>query len=170
MLPVCRMQRGLRRAAPADGCRFTPVRVDGEREFAAPRGAVFAALVDPQLVAGSLPGVSNLRVEGPDRWKADVAMPFVPHAPRLTLTFDVVERREPEHARLHAAGKRLGASFRLESGFALEEAGGGTRMRYEVDVRLGGILGRVGGAAAEPVARQMIRGLLDAVDRGARAR
>lgn len=144
------------------------MRIEGHRDFDAPRGDVFAALVDPQLVADSLPGVSKVDVDGPTSWSADVRLPMLPAAPAMRLRFALVERREPEHARLEAAGKRLGASFRLDTDFDLEErTDGGTGMRYAVELKLGGLLAGVAGPVVEPVARHMVKGLLDAVERRA---
>jgi hypothetical protein len=141
------------------------VRVEGTREFAAPREDVFRALTDPQLVADSIPLVGNVQVRDDDRWSAEVRLPLGGHGPRIRLQVDVLERRAPEHARLHAQGKSLGASVRLGSTFDLAEQDGKTAMRYIVQMSLGGLLGRVPDSTLEPAARRAVEALLRSVER-----
>jgi carbon monoxide dehydrogenase subunit G len=145
------------------------VRIEGTRELAAPRADVYRALTDPQVVGESLPLVGRVTVDDPDRWHALVRVPLPGRAaPKLKLAFEVVERREPERARLIAAGKSLGASLKLDSAFDLaEREGGGTTMTYAADVSLGGLLGRIPDATLQPVARRLVDGLLRSVERRA---
>jgi carbon monoxide dehydrogenase subunit G len=141
------------------------VRVEGTREFAAPREDVFRALTDPHLIADSIPLVRNARVESDDRWSAEVRVPVGGRGPRIRVQVDVVDRRAPEHARLQAQGKTLGASVRLTSTFDLAEQDGRTSMRYDAQVSLGGLLGRMPDSTVEPAARRAVEGLLRAVER-----
>ena len=141
------------------------MRVEGTREFAAPREAVFAALTDPQLVAEAIPLVGNLQVQDRDRWSAEVKVPLVARAPKIRLQFEILERREPEHAQLQAHGKSMGTSVRLASSFDLAERDGGTTLRYDADVTLGGLLGRIPDSTLEPAARRAVDALLRSVER-----
>ena len=141
------------------------MRVEGTREFAAPREAVFAALTDPQLVAEAIPLVGNLQVQDRDRWSAEVKVPLAGRAPRIRLQFEILERREQEHAQLQARGKSMGTSVRLASSFDLAESGDGTTLRYEADVTLGGLLGRIPDSTLEPAARRAVDALLRSVER-----
>jgi carbon monoxide dehydrogenase subunit G len=141
------------------------VRVEGEREFAAPREDVFRALTDPHLVADSIPLVRSIQVDDPDRWSAEVRVPLGHRGPRIRVRVDVLERREPEHARLQALGKSLGASIRLGTTFDLAEQDGKTQMRYDAEVALGGLLSRIPDSTLAPAARRAVDGLLRAVER-----
>ena len=141
------------------------MRLEGTREFAAPREDVFRALVDPRLVADSIPLVRNVQVRDDDHWSAEVRVPLGGRGPRIRLQAELRERREPEHACLHAQGKSLGASVRLESTFDLAEQDGKTEMRYDAEVSLGGLLGRVPDSTLGPAARRAVDGLLRSVER-----
>ena len=138
------------------------MRLEGTREFAGPREAVFAALTDPELVAGAIPALESVDVSDPDHWTASMRVSI---APRLRVAFEVLDRRPPEHARLRARGKNLGGSATMETSFDLAEAGACTHMRYEADFLLSGLLGRLGGPAFRLIAERQIDRLFRAVAR-----
>jgi carbon monoxide dehydrogenase subunit G len=134
--------------------------VQGERRFDAPRERVFELLTSPDIVLSALPAVRSHRVLGPDRWEAKVKPPL-PLAPAVTIRFEVVERRAPEHAELHAHGG--GADVR--STFDLEDDEGGTLMRWHSALHLGGPLGIVAAPRLDAVARRQAERTLDEVRR-----
>jgi carbon monoxide dehydrogenase subunit G len=134
--------------------------VRGERRFAAPPERVFALLTDPDIVASAIPAVHGHRVVDDDHWEARVKPP-VPLAPKLTIRFEVVDRRPPEHASLRAHGG--GAD--VASTFDLAEDNGGTAMTWEAEIHLSGIIDRLVGHGLDPVARRQAERTLDAVER-----
>jgi carbon monoxide dehydrogenase subunit G len=134
--------------------------VQGERRFEAPRERVFELLTSPDVVLAALPAVRSHRVVAADRWEAKVKPPL-PLAPSVTIRFELVERRPPEHAELRAHGG--GADVR--STFDLEDVGGATLMRWHTDLKLGGPLGMVAGPGLDAVARRQAERTLDEVTR-----
>ena len=87
--------------------------------------------------------------------------PPLPLVPSLTIRFAVLDRRPPEHARLHAHGG--GAD--VTSTFDLEADGEETVMRWRTELRLAGVLGRLAGPGGEAVARRQADRTLDEVTR-----
>jgi carbon monoxide dehydrogenase subunit G len=138
------------------------MRLEGKRDFAAPREAVFEALTDPELVAGSIPALEGLEVTDRDHWTATVKVPL---APRLRVYFELLDRRPPEHARLCAHGKNFGSSATFDTSFDLEHGNGRTMMRYDAQFTLSGILGRIGEHALKPIAERQVEKLFRAVER-----
>lgn len=138
------------------------MRIEGERSFAASREEVFAALTDPAVIAGALPGVRGWDASDPDRWTIELRLPL-PLAPSLQLNVEVVERRLPERARLRGAGGGRGGGARVDSSFDLERAGEGTLMRWAAEVELSGALGALAGGVVGPVARRQAERMLDAI-------
>ena len=138
------------------------MRLEGTHEFEAPREAVFDALTDPELVAETMPGIEGLELRDRDHWIASVKLSV---APRVRMAFEVQERREPEHARLHAHGKSLGASITLDTMFDLFGENGRTEMRYVAEFALGGMLGRLGEPTLGPIASRQLDKLFRAVER-----
>jgi carbon monoxide dehydrogenase subunit G len=140
------------------------VKIEGSRDFEAPREQVYRALVDPQVVADALPGVGKVAVRDANHWEAEVKVPL-PRAPRLRMSFELIERRPPERARLRSSGKSFGGGLLLDTQFDLtESAAGMTTMRYVADVQLTGLLGHLPDATVQPAVRQMVNGMLRAVE------
>ncbi len=134
--------------------------VSGERRFAAPPERVFELLTDPDVMLSALPAVRGQRVVDRDHWEAKVKPPL-PLAPGVTIRFEVLERRPGEHASLRAHGS--GADVR--STFDLAPDGDGTSMRWQAELRLSGLLGRLAGPSLDAVARRQANRMLDAVER-----
>ena len=134
--------------------------VTGERSFAAPPARVFEALTDPEVVVSAIPAVRDHRVLDDDHWEARVKLP-IPLAPKLTVRFEVVDRRAPEHASLRAHGG--GAD--VASTFDLAADGSGTAMTWRAEIHLSGAVDRIIGGGVDAVARRQAERTLDAVER-----
>jgi uncharacterized protein len=134
--------------------------VEGERRFAAPPERVFALLTDPDIVASAIPAVRSHSVVDADHWQAKVKPPL-PFAPSITIRFEVLDRRPPEHAALHAHGG--GAD--VTSTFDLAPDGDGTLMHWRTELRLSGLLSHFHGPGLEAIAQRQAARTLDAVER-----
>ena len=134
--------------------------VEGQRHFAAPPERVFALLTDPAIVASAIPAVRSHAVVDADHWSAKVKPP-VPFAPSITIRFEVLDRRAPEHAALHAHGG--GAD--VTSTFDLAAGDAGTLMHWRTEIALSGLLSRFAGPGLDVVARRQAERTLDAVER-----
>jgi carbon monoxide dehydrogenase subunit G len=66
------------------------MRLEGTRTFAAPQGAVWRALVDPERLATAIRAIERVDVDGPQRFRATVRIPLGPTDLRLTLQFERV--------------------------------------------------------------------------------
>jgi carbon monoxide dehydrogenase subunit G len=139
------------------------MKIEGTRAFAAPPETVFAALVDPELVASTIPGVQEFTIESSERWHGVVRLPI---GPKITFSFELVERVEPSRARLQAQGKTFGSTVRVDTLFDLAPAdGGGTLMGYQAEVTLSGVLGRLSDPALKPIAELQVSGVMRAVEK-----
>jgi carbon monoxide dehydrogenase subunit G len=112
------------------------------------------------VIASAMPAVRSHEVIDADHWRAKVKPPL-PLAPSVTIHFEVLDRRPPNHAELRAHGG--GADVR--STFELVDEDGATLMRWRTELQLGGILGRFAGPSLDPVARRQAERTLDAVRR-----
>lgn len=134
--------------------------VSGERRFAAPRERVFELLTSPDVIAAAMPAVKSHEVIDADHWQAKVKPPL-PLAPALKIRFEVLERRPPEHAALHAHGG--GAD--VTSTFDLSEDGDGTVMRWRTELHLSGVLDKLAGPGLDAIAHRQAQRTLDEVTR-----
>jgi carbon monoxide dehydrogenase subunit G len=134
--------------------------VEGERRFAAPCERVFELVTDPDVIAAAMPAVQSHSIAGPDHWSAKVKPPL-PLVPALTIRFEVLDRRPPEHAALHAHGG--GAD--VTSTFDLAAEDGETVMRWRTELQLSGVLGKLAGPGLDAVAQRQAQRTLDEVTR-----
>jgi carbon monoxide dehydrogenase subunit G len=135
--------------------------VEGERRFIAAPERVFELLTTPEVIASAIPAVREHRVLDDDHWEARVKPPF-PLAPKITIRFDVLERRPPEHAALHAHGGGADVTSRFD---LAETDGECTVMRWRTELHFTGLLHPFGGHGLEGIARRQATRTLDAVDR-----
>ena len=85
----------------------------------------------------------------------------LPLAPKLTIRFELVDQRPPQHAALRAHGG--GAD--VASTFDLVADGDGTAMSWQAEIHLTGAVDRIVGGGLDAVARRQAERTLDAVER-----
>jgi carbon monoxide dehydrogenase subunit G len=141
------------------------VKVSGEREFAAPRPVVWRVLNDPSEMAALMPGVERFEIADDRHWTAHVKIPLGLGGLKMKINFEKIEEREPEVAALQAKGTGVGALLSMATRFELaEQDGGGTHMRWEADVRIGGTVGSMGQRVLQPIVNQQVGSVLSALD------
>ena len=141
------------------------MKVDGTKTFDAPRPVVWEVLNDPERMARLLPGVESFDVQDDRHWSANVKVPLGMGGLRLSFSFEKTEEREPEFARLHAKGNGVGAMVSMDTRFDLAEAGGGTEMKWEADVRIAGPVGSMGQRVIQPIVNQQVGNVLTALEK-----
>jgi carbon monoxide dehydrogenase subunit G len=146
------------------------VKVAGERSFAAAREAVWVVLNDPAAMAKSIPGVDSFDVQDDRHWQAKVKIPLSLGMLHMTMNLEKTEERQPEFASLAIKGTGVGAMLNMTTAFTLDEAGGGTRMAWEADVRIAGPVGSMGQHVLQPIVNQQVQHVLSALDQQVMAR
>jgi carbon monoxide dehydrogenase subunit G len=141
------------------------MRVEGTKELAAPRDVVWRVLNDPAQMAKLMPGVEGFDVKDERHWQAKVKIPLGLGGLRMTVDFEKVEEKEPEFAALNAKGNGVGAIMNMQTRFHLDEAGGGTSMRWEADVKIAGPVGAMGQRVLQPIVNQQVGNVLAALER-----
>jgi carbon monoxide dehydrogenase subunit G len=140
------------------------VRVEGEREFAAPRVKVWEVLNDPSRLAKTMPGVESFDIKDERHWRANVKVPLGLGGLKLSIDFEKMEEREPEFAKLHAKGNGVGAIMNMDTAFHLTEAGEATHMKWEADVHILGPVASMGQRVLQPIVNQQVGQVLSALD------
>jgi carbon monoxide dehydrogenase subunit G len=139
------------------------MQVEGEAEFDAPRDAVWKAVIHPDTLAATLPGVASVSVHDETHWSADVRVRLGKLPVRMRVAVEILDQREGEHARLHAHGRGIGGSLRVDTSFDLSDNETGTHMRWSADVALGGPGGRMGSQLLRPLVDRQVARLLETV-------
>ena len=139
--------------------------VSGEREFDAPRDAVWRVLNDPASMARTMPGVESFDVHDEKRWTANVKIPLGLGGLKMKIDMDKVEERAPEHAALHIKGNGVGAMLNMQTSFDLSDSAGGTLMKWAAEVKIAGPVGSMGQRVLQPIVNQQVQHVLAALDR-----
>jgi uncharacterized protein len=140
------------------------VKVEGERDFAAPRATVWQVLNDPARMAKTMPGVESFDVHDEHHWTANVKIPLGLGGLRMSVNMEKTEEREPEFAKMAIKGNGVGAVMNMETSFHLSEADAGTRMRWEADVHLLGPVASMGQRVLQPIVNQQVSLVLNALE------
>jgi uncharacterized protein len=120
------------------------MKVNGSASVAAPVPDVWKALRDPAVLARTIPGCERLDEVGPDTYamtiRAGVASIKGTYAGQVALSDP-----EPPHAfTLRARGQGAPGTVDATVRVRLSEADGGTRVDYDADATVGGMIGGVG--------------------------
>ena len=140
------------------------MKVEGERQFTAPRATVWEVLNDPSRMAKTMPGVESFDIQDDRHWRAHVKIPLGLGGLRMSVDFEKAEEREPEFARLHAKGNGVGAIMSMDTSFHLTEADGGTHMKWEAEVHILGPVASMGQRVLQPIVNQQVSGVLTALE------
>jgi len=139
------------------------MKVEGEKQFDAPRGTVWQVLNDPTAMAKTMPGVESFDVKDDRHWTANVKIPLGLGGLKMTINMEKVEEREPDFAKLAVKGNGVGAIMNMETAFHLSDAGDGTNMKWEADVKIAGPVGSMGQRVLQPIVNQQVTSVLNAL-------
>lgn len=140
------------------------MKVEGTKEFDAPREVVWAVIEDPAQMAGLMPGVESFEIKDATHWQAKVKVPLGLGGLKMTMDFEKLEERPPEFASMNAKGKGVGALMNMTTSFTLSEAGAGTSMAWEADVKIAGPVGSMGQRVLQPIVNQQVGNVLTALE------
>ncbi len=138
--------------------------VSGTKELAAPRETVWRVINDPAEMAKLMPGVESFEVHDEKHWTAKVKVPLGLGGLNMTMNFEKLEERAPEFASMRAKGTGVGALMDMTTSFTLSEAGEGTSMAWEADVKIAGPVGAMGQRVLQPIINQQVGQVLGALE------
>lgn len=113
----------------------------------APREQVWALLLDPQVMAGAVPGMKSIEVVSPTEYVAVMHQKISFISAKFKLRTHIVEQRAPEYLRAEGTGEDASVASSLKQRseiFLTPAANGGTELRTKVSVDLLGRLGTFG--------------------------
>ena len=138
--------------------------VEGTKELPAPRETVWGVINEPSEMAKLMPGVESFEIVDERHWTAKVKVPLGLGALKMTMNFEKLEERPPEFASMRAKGTGVGALIDMTTSFTLSEAGAGTSMAWEADVKIAGPVGSMGQRVLQPIVNQQVSLVLAALE------
>lgn len=131
------------------------MRQSGEYRIEADRAAVWAALNDPEVLARCIDGCEQMDKTADDAFVAKVRARVGPVSALFEGEVKLADLDPPKSYRLLVSAKGGAAGFgKGEARVTLDEDGGGTMLRYEVEGGVGGKLAQVGQRLIDGVAKK----------------
>jgi carbon monoxide dehydrogenase subunit G len=141
------------------------VNISGTKELAAPRDRVWQVINEPSEMAKLMPGVESFEIRDDRHWTAKVKVPLGLGGLKMTMNFEKLEEREPEFASMRAKGTGVGALMDMTTSFTLWEAGEGTSMAWEAQIKIAGPVGAMGQRVLQPIVNQQVSQVLSALEK-----
>jgi carbon monoxide dehydrogenase subunit G len=145
--------------------------LSGTREFAGTPDDIYALLLDPEVIASTMPGTQRLERMG-DRYEGALRIGIGPiSAAKFGLVVRVSHQLPPESYRMDIEARGApGFVTGVANVLLAPGAPGHTRMDYRAELRLGGTLAAVGQRMLDSVSKVMSAQGLKALERAVRAR
>lgn len=141
------------------------MKVTGSAVLHAPRERVWAALQDPAVLVRTIPGCQQLEQVGPDSYRATVLAGVATIKGTYSGDVRLTDQTEPDSFVLHASGAGAPGTVSADVRVKLaDEDGGATRLDYDADAVVGGVIGGVGQRMLAGVAKKTAGEFFAAVD------
>jgi carbon monoxide dehydrogenase subunit G len=148
------------------------MKVTGNAVLHAAPAEVYAALNDPGVLARTIPGCRSLTPTGENRYAVTLTAGVASVKGTYEGWVELADQRPPHNFSLRASGSGTPGTVETTVRVALTEADGATRLDYDADAVVGGMVGGVGQRMLAGAARRTATQFFTAVDaelRGAAA-
>lgn len=139
------------------------MKIQGTHTFDAPRERVWRALLDPAVLARTLPGCEKLERVGENEFRGALNVQVGPVKGQFQGTLVLTDVRPLEGYHMKLDGKGPAGFMSGEGDLRLSDAGSGTALAYDIDSQVGGRVAAVGQrlleSSAKSITRQGLEGL-----------
>ena len=132
------------------------MKIEGAADIPAPRDKVWAAFLDPNILAQALPGCEKLEAIGPNEYKATMKIGVAAIKGTFEGKVKLSDLDPPNRYRMAVEGSGGPGFVRGAAGMQLSDADGGTRVSYDADVQVGGLIASVGQRMLGGVTKMML--------------
>jgi carbon monoxide dehydrogenase subunit G len=142
------------------------MKLEGVATVRAEVGRVYRALNDPAVLVRVIPGCQKLEQVGDDRYRATVEAGVAAIKGTFAGEVRLTDRDEPHAFTLHASGAGAPGTVAAVAKVTLADDGdGATRVTYDADATIGGMIGGVGQRMIASVARRTATEFFAGVER-----
>jgi carbon monoxide dehydrogenase subunit G len=129
----------------------------GEQQFECGPGELWARLTDMTFMSRMIPDVENVERLSPDGFSCKVRPRFSFLTGSLELTFEIIERAEPERLKVQSRGKGIGSTVVVEEEIHLTAGSPGTTLSWTgTIVSRDGLLKPISSALLQAAAQRVI--------------
>jgi carbon monoxide dehydrogenase subunit G len=130
--------------------------LEGVTVIGADRGAVWAALNDPEVLRACIPGCQTLSKTSETSFEAEVKQKVGPVSATFRGVVELSDLNPPESYRISGEGKGGAAGFaKGGADVALAEGPEGTVLTYKADAHVGGKIAQLGARLIDGFAKKM---------------
>jgi uncharacterized protein len=133
------------------------MQLKGTHTFQAPRSAVWAALMDPTVLAQALPGGEALEQVGENEYKAAMNVRVGPVQGKFDGKVELSDIQAPESYHMKVNGSGPAGFVNGAGSLTLTENGDSTLLSYAGDVQVGGRIAGVGQRLIDSTAKSIIK-------------
>jgi len=138
--------------------------VEGTYSFAGPREVVWSLLLDPDVLAMTMPGTATINRVSDTRYEGKMGVGI---GPITAAEFDVVitmtDQVEPDRYAMQIVGRGRFGFTRGNAAVTLAADGASTIMHYQADLMVGGKIAAVGQRLLDSVSRMLLKQGLEAM-------
>ena len=145
------------------------MKIEGTHELRAPRERVYAALLDPEVLARCIPGCEKLEATGEHAYATTLRTGVGAIKGVFTGSVRLEDMRPPEHYRIVVEGKGQPGFLKGAGDLDLTEAAGVTTIKYAGDVQVGGTIAGVGQRMIQGAAKMLAAQFFTALEAEAQA-
>ena len=132
------------------------MKIEGSADIPAPREKVWAAFLDPNILAQALPGCEKLEAIGPNEYKATMKVGGAAIKGTFEGKVKLSDLEPPNRYRMAVEGSGGPGFVRGEAGMQMSDVDGGTKVSYDADVQVGGLIASVGQRMLGGVTKMML--------------
>lgn len=145
------------------------MKIEGEYLLSAAPHVVWRAVLDPEILARTLPGCERLERVGETAFRGALRVQVGPVTGRFEGSLELSDLRPLEGYHMKLGGQGPAGFMTAEGDLRLEERGESTILRYCIDAQVGGRIAGVGQRVLESSAKVITRQGLEGLDRELRA-
>jgi hypothetical protein len=132
------------------------MKIEGSADIPAPREQVWAAFLDPDILAQALPGCEKLEAIGPNEYKATMKVGVAAIKGTFEGKVKLSDLEPPNRYRMAVEGSGGPGFVRGDAGMQMSDVDGGTKVSYDADVQVGGLIASVGQRMLGGVTKMML--------------
>ena len=133
------------------------MKIEGANEISAPQDKVWTAFQDPATLAKAIPGCEGLEEIGPGEYKAVMKVGVAAIKGTFEGKVKLMDLEPPNRYRMSMEGKGGPGFVKGEATMSLSSVDPGTtRVSYDADVQVGGLIASVGQRMLGGVSKMML--------------
>jgi carbon monoxide dehydrogenase subunit G len=120
------------------------MKIEGAHDVPAPRAKVWDAFLNPEQLRQAIPGCEKLEAIGNDEFKATMKIGVAAVKGTFEGKVKITDKAPPNSYRMMVEGSGGPGFVRGETLISLSDIENGTRVSYNADVQVGGLIAGVG--------------------------